>query len=107
MSAPAIRAKVIDDGHGLRVAIVVPGREQATSHILSVGEAIKLRDELGEAIAAADRAGDYLASDEYRAMVAAVDSDHRQIQRDGEDLLRRLEDRARAIRPDTTKEPRP
>ena len=42
-------------------------------------------------LAAADRAGDYLASDEYRAMVTAVDSDHRQIQRDGEDLLRRIE----------------
>lgn len=50
MSASAIRAKVIDDGHGLRVAIVVPGREQATAHVLSAGEAIKLRDELGEAI---------------------------------------------------------
>ena len=50
MSASAIQAKVIDDGHGLRVAIVVPGREQATAHVLSVGEVIKLRDELGEAI---------------------------------------------------------
>ena len=50
MTASTIRAKVIDDGHGLRVAIVVPGREQATAHVLSVGEAIALRDELGEAI---------------------------------------------------------
>jgi len=50
VTASAIKAKVIDDGHGLRVAIVVPGREQATAHVLSVGEAIKLRDELGEAI---------------------------------------------------------
>jgi transposase len=57
VSASAIRAKVIDDGHGLRVAIVVTGREQATAHVLSVGEAIKLRDELGEAIDRVTRGG--------------------------------------------------
>lgn len=102
MSAPAIRAKVIDDGHGLRVAVVVPGREQATAHVLSVGEAIKLRAELNDAIVVI-----LMRSVGGGQVAASVDEDHQRLQRDGEDLLRRLEDRARAIRPDTTQEPRP
>lgn len=45
-----IRARVDQLGAGREVVIVVPGREQATAHVVPTAEAVVLRDELTAAI---------------------------------------------------------